>query len=233
VSPAVAWAPAPSAPTLPPGEVHVWRVDLDVSPTRLATLAATLSPAEHERAARIRFDRLRDRWLAARGTLRAILGGYLQRAPAGLELMIGVHGKPFLCDGDGPAPLRFNLAHADDVALVAVAWRREVGVDIEREIPERADLDVARRSFAPDEARALEEMPVSLRCRAFFALWTAREAYAKAIGRGLEAMRETPPADWTVRQLALGPAYAGAVAVACGAEAVRCWRWQEPAATLR
>jgi len=62
----------------------------------------------------------------------------------------------------------------------------------------------------------------------FFALWTAREAYAKAIGRGLDAMRDTPPAGWTVRQLALGPGYAGAVAVEHGAEAVRCWHWGEP-----
>lgn len=81
--------------------------------------------------------------------------------------------------------------------------------------------------------RALEEMQAPLRCRAFFALWTAREAYAKAIGRGLEAMRETPPLGWTVRQLALGPEYAGAVAVERGAEAVRCWHWQEPLATPR
>lgn len=233
MSPAVAWAAARSAPTLPPGEVHVWRVDLDVPGPRLAALAATLSSGERERAAQFRFERHRDRWIAARGTLRAILAGYLQRAPATFELMADVHGKPFLRDGDRPAPLRFNLAHADGVALAAVAWRREVGVDIEREAPERADLDVARRMFAPDEALALEGMPPQLRCRAFFAVWTAREAYAKAIGRGLDAMRDTPPPGWTVRQLALGPAYAGAVAVERGAEAVRCWHWQEVTSSTR
>jgi 4'-phosphopantetheinyl transferase len=226
VSPAVAWAAAPLAPTLPPGEVHVWRIDLDVPPRQLSVLSATLSPGEHERANRFRFERHRDRWVTARGTLRAILGGYLGRAPGTLELMTDVYGKPFLRDGDRPAALRFNLAHADGVALLAIAWRREVGVDVEREAVERADLAVARRMFAPDEALALEGMPAPLRCRAFFALWTAREAYAKAIGRGLEAMRETPPAGWTVRQLPLGPAYAGAVAVERGAEAVRCWHWQ-------
>jgi len=228
VSPAVAWAPAPSALTLPPGEVHVWRVDLDVPPTRLAALAATLSAEERTRALRFRLERHRDRWVAARGTLRAILADYLRRAPASLEVGADVNGKPFLQNGDGPAPLRFNLAHADGVALVAVAWRREVGVDIEPEAPDRADLEVARRLFAPDEAIALAGMPALLRCRAFFALWTAREAYAKAIGRGLEAMRDAPPAGWTVRQLALGSGYAAAVAVERGAEAVRCWRWQEP-----
>ena len=113
------------------------------------------------------------------------------------------------------------------------SWRREVGVDIEREAPERADLDVARRMFTPDEALALEGMPPALRCRAFFALWTAREAYTKAIGRGLQAMGDTPPAGWTVRQLALGPAYAGAVAVERGAEAVRCWHWRAVTSSTR
>ena len=231
MSPAVAWAPAPSAPTLPPGEVHVWRVDLDVPTARLDALAATLSTDERDRALRFRFERHRARWVAARGTLRAILAGYLRRAPASLDLATDANGKPFLRDGEDPVPLRFSLAHADGVALVAVAWRREVGVDIEREAADRADLDVARRMFAHDEALALAGMPAPLRCRAFFALWTAREAYAKAIGRGLEAMRDTPPAGWTMRQLALGPGYAGAVAVERGAEAVRCWHWQEPSAT--
>jgi 4'-phosphopantetheinyl transferase len=228
VSPAVAWAPAPSAPTLPPGEVHVWRVDLDVPPPRLAALAATLSADERARAMRFRFERHRDRWVTAHGALRAILGAYLRRAPLSLDLAADANGKPFLQDDDGRAPLRFNLAHADDVALVAVGWRREVGVDIEREAPDRADLDVARRLFSADEAVALAGMPAPLRCRAFFALWTAREAYAKAIGRGLDAMRDTPPAGWTVRHLAPGPGYAAAVAAERGAEAVRCWRWQEP-----
>ena len=233
MSPAVAWAAAPTAPTLPPGEVHVWRVDLDVPAAGLAALSTTLSSGEKERAARFRLERHRDRWIAARGTLRAILAGYLQRAPATFELMADVQGKPFLRDGDRPAALRFNLAHADGVALVAVAWRREVGVDIERETPERADLAVARRMFAPDEALALEGMPPQLQCRAFFAVWTAREAYAKAIGRGLDAMSETPPAGFTVRQLNMGPAYAGAVAVERGAEAVRCWHWRAVTSSTR
>ena len=226
MNPAPAWAPAPAAPTLPPGEVHVWRVDLDAAPPRLAALAATLSAAERGRALRLRFDAHRDRWVAARGALRAILATYLRRAPGSLELAADANGKPFLRNGDGPAPLRFNLAHADGVALVAVGWHREIGVDIEREAPDRADLEVARRLFAADEAVALAGMPVPLRCRAFFALWTAREAYAKAIGRGLEAMSDTPPTGWTVRHLEVGPGYAAALAVERGAEAVRCWHWQ-------
>ena len=228
MSPAAAWAPAPPAPTLPPGEVHVWRVELDVPSERRAALTPTLSVDEMARAHRFRYERHRDRWIVARAAVRAILASYVQRPPQSLDLAADANGKPFLRDADGVASLRFNLAHADGVALVAVAWRREVGIDVEREAPERADLAVARRMFAPGEAMALASMPPLLRCRAFFALWTAREAYAKAIGLGLAAMRDMPRAGWSVRQLALGPGYAGAVAVEHGAEAVRCWQWHEP-----
>jgi 4'-phosphopantetheinyl transferase len=222
---AAAWAPAPATPRLPSGEVHVWRVELDVPPPRLGALAATLDAAERARALRFRFDRHRDRWIVARGALRAILAAYLRRAPADLRLDTGAFGKPCLAEDAGTAPLRFNLAHGDALALVAVGWRREVGVDVERENPDGADLAVARRVFTADEAVALGAMPPALRCRAFFALWTAREAYAKAIARGLDAMSDTPPAGWTVRHLAMGPGYAAAVAVERGVEAVRCWRW--------
>ena len=231
MSPAVAWAVAPSAPRLPAGEVHVWRIDLDVSPPRRVALGATLAAGEHARAHRLRFELHRARWIVARGMLRAILADYLRCAPASLALAADVNGKPYLSEGDARSPLRFNLAHSDGVALLAVGWEREVGIDIEREAPERVDLAVAQQIFAHDEAQALAGMPAPLRCRAFFALWTAREAYAKAVGRGLSAIRETPPAGWTVRQLALGPGYAGAVAVERGAEAVRCWHWQDAAAT--
>jgi len=169
--------------------------------------------------------------VAARGTLRAILAAYLRRAPGSLNLAADANGKPFLQNGDGPAPLRFNLAHADDVALVAVGWHREVGVDIEREAPEpgrprgRAPALCRRRSRGRSPT-----MPMPLRCRAFFALWTAREAYAKAVsGAGLEAMPDTPP----TRLDGAPPGSSGRVtrrrvAVERGAEAVRCWRWQEP-----
>ena len=226
----VGWASAPPEPTLPPDEVHVWRIDLDVPSAHRAALLTTLATDERKRAQRFVFERQRARWVAARGTLRVILAAYLRRPPHSLVLASDPNGKPFLRDGDRPSPLRFNLAHSDGVALLAATWHREVGIDIEREAPERVDLAVAERMFAPDEALALAGMPAALRCRAFFALWTAREAYAKAIGRGLEAMGDAPTAGWTVRQLALGPEYAGAIALERGAEAVRCWHWQQPAA---
>jgi 4'-phosphopantetheinyl transferase len=223
---AVAWPAPPPLPVLEPHDVHVWRTRLDVPPAALAELASTLRPAEHTRVARFRFPRDRDRCIAARGLLRMILGRYLRREPARLRLATAPHGKPHLAAVAGVAPLRFNVAHADDLALVAVAWRREVGVDVERERADRADPAIARRLFPPDDVQALETLPPARRQRAFFALWTVREAYAKATGLGLADERASaPPTPWTVRALPIDPGYAAALAVERGPVRVRCWEW--------
>jgi phosphopantetheinyl transferase len=52
--------------------------------------------------------------------------------PDRLTFTAGPHGKPSLTDRAGPVEsVRFNLAHSDDSALIAVARDREVGVDVE------------------------------------------------------------------------------------------------------
>jgi 4'-phosphopantetheinyl transferase len=229
---AAPWPAPPATLGLSPDEVHVWRVTLDLPPAALAALAQTLSSDEQVRAARFRFARDRARAIAARGQLRAVLGRYLHRAPRRLRFATGPHGKPHLAVPTGRAALRFNLAHAEDLGLVAVAWRREVGVDVERERGDRVDLDVARRMFVPEDADALEVLPPGARQRAFFALWTLREAYAKGTGLGLsDAAAEAPPASWTVRQLPIDAGFAAAVAVEGRGVRVRCWD-APPAAAL-
>jgi 4'-phosphopantetheinyl transferase len=210
--------------------VHVWRVPLDVPAGTLATLAALLGGDELVRAARFRLPRDRQRYLVAHGALRSILARYLRRGPARLRFGVGPHGKPHLRAGAGTAPLRFNLAHADDLALVAVAWRREVGVDVEREHAARVDLDVAHRMFDAADAAALGRLAPAPRARAFFALWTAREAWAKATGVGLAEGDGTVPAGWSVRALPVDPGYAAALVVAAGPATVRCWQWTADAA---
>ena len=67
---------------------RLWRVDLEQAPDRLAGLAATLSAPERARAARYRRPRDRDRFVASRGALRAILGGLLAVPPAAVPLAV-------------------------------------------------------------------------------------------------------------------------------------------------
>ncbi len=81
--------------------------------------------------------------------------------------------------------LTFNVSHSRDHALFALARGREVGVDLES-IRERNSDGVADRFFTPDESAALRALDdESERRRAFFSLWSAKEAFIKATGLGL------------------------------------------------
>jgi 4'-phosphopantetheinyl transferase len=168
-----------------PGEVVAVFADLAVAPDRLRRLTAGFTPRERQRAGSFATDEWRDRWSAARGTLREVLGSALGIAPEAVGLRYRPHGKPELDPACAPlaAELRFNLSHSGERALIALA-RVEVGADVERLKPRRTD-DIARRFFAPGEQQRLFALPPAERTQAFFRLWTCKEAFLKVTGEGL------------------------------------------------
>jgi phosphopantetheine--protein transferase-like protein len=117
------------------------------------------------------------------------VAGYVGAAPESLEFTAGDHGKPALADSSpGRASgVEFNLSHSDDLALVAVARGRAVGVDVERWSPETEHLELAERFFSPAERDALRALAGSREqvIAGFFAAWSRKEAYLKATGTGL------------------------------------------------
>ena len=166
--------------------VEVWWAELDVTPARLEMLRATLPALERREGERQRCDP--QRLIAARGLVREILGQRLGVDPAQLELGRTAAGKPYLVDPT--TTLAFNVSHAAEWLVVAVAPGGAVGVDVERL---RADIDctrVARHMFSMHEIASLEALPPGERRRAFFSCWARKEACLKAIGTGLSIAPE-------------------------------------------
>jgi 4'-phosphopantetheinyl transferase len=213
----------PPIPAIPPGHIHAWFVSLDCNAHGERDWRALLSPEERERAAQFRFDRDRDRYIAAHGILRLILNSYLLQLPS---LIYGANGKPALACGS----LHFNLSHAEDRAVIAVSATAELGVDLERVRVESDADSIAEICFSPSERRALSLLPQSLQAEAFFKCWTRKEALVKALGDGLSypltafsvSLNEPPrilelagdehaAAQWSVRHLAPEPGYVGAI----------------------
>src|SRR4051812_30916713 len=91
----IQWPSPPIDLLLGPKEVHIWAASLEAPASTLAHFAATLRPDERERAARFHFERHRNRFIAGRGLLRAILSRYLRVEPATLDFSYGSNGKPF------------------------------------------------------------------------------------------------------------------------------------------
>jgi 4'-phosphopantetheinyl transferase len=234
-------------------EVHVWRATLSQPPSLVRSLEQSLDDEERARAVRFHFDRDRVRYVVARATLRAILGHYLTTDPRALRFRYRAHGKPYLSPAHGAQQLSFNVAHAHELALIAVTRAREIGIDIERTSREREVEQIAQRFFSANEFGALGALPSEERQRAFFACWTRKEACVKASGLGLSlALNQfdvpvTPLAHavfvsacgldqqstgWWLYDLHPAHDSAAALAVADRPVSVRCWEW-EPATMAR
>ncbi|HST27945.1 MAG TPA: 4'-phosphopantetheinyl transferase superfamily protein [Rudaea sp.] len=155
--------------------------------------------------------------------VRSLLAAYLDQPSASVRIERGEHGKPRVA----AAQLEFNLSHAGGALLLGVSRRIVLGVDLESTRRKtRPAVELARRFFAPAEARALEALPESLRQAAFLRLWCAKEAALKAHGRGigfgleriefaLDAAGGVAPAagnPWRTVALAPSPEHVGALA---------------------
>lgn len=221
---------------LPTHEVHIWCASLDVSPETSARLYATLSTDERSRSARFRFQRDRQRFVAAHGVLRELLGRYLESLPDRISYAYNAFGKPELSpEFDGG--LKFNLSHSAGLVLIAIALDADVGVDLEYLRAQSDYADIARYFFSAAEADQLSALPDPLYADAFLACWTKKEAYLKACGNGLAVPLEgfsvplttdpaQSPADldaasndsvparpWSLYTLQPAPGYIGALAI--------------------
>ena len=119
------------------------------------------------------------------GAQLACAGWLLQRVleEAGVPVKAQVfektpQGKPILRD---IPQVHFSLSHGGDWVLCAVS-DCPVGVDVE--LP-RCTMEVARRFFCPEEVSVLETLEEEAQKDALCRMWTAKEAFLKALGGGL------------------------------------------------
>ena len=171
--------------------VQVWTVHLDsLSPRQLEELSGVLDPAEQTRAARFHFEHDRRHYLASRGLLRQVLGTALDKPASTLAFEYGAQGKPALAaEFMQERILRFNLSHSTGWAMFALAWDRELGVDLESGARLERDAHglsgLAGRVLSARELSIWEALPEAEREAAFLRAWTRKEACAKATGKGL------------------------------------------------
>ena len=178
---------ADPASTLLSQEVHVWLAkpaNCHV-PELIATYLSWLDAEERSRYKRFRFPKHRHEYLVAHALLRSSLSKYGNYSPKDWRFARNAYGRPEIQPGCGQPSLRFNLSHTEGLVACAITRSAAVGIDVEC-ITRSGDLQaIAAVSFAPDELTALNQFSKEGWCQHFFRLWTLKEAYAKAQGKGL------------------------------------------------
>ncbi|MSU51938.1 MAG: 4'-phosphopantetheinyl transferase superfamily protein [Opitutaceae bacterium] len=219
---------------------------LRCSEEQLAAKHSLLTSHERARAARFRRDADRAAYIIMRATLRERLAGWLGVTAMEVPLTEAAQGKPVLAMRE--PRWEFNVSHSGEAGLIAFAWDRAVGVDVEAHRANFDSPELGRSYFSSGECAALGRAPASERLRWFFTLWTRKEAFLKATGRGLsfplDQFSVTAPPDepprlieiegetdseryWRLWNIDVGPGFSATLAAAVSGDeviAVRGWK---------
>ena len=147
-----------------------------------AELSALLSPDEVARAERFLNPQHGRNYRCMRGLLRKLLAAYLDMTPQAIHFEYAEHGKPSLSH---QTELQFNMSHSRDMAAYAFCLQHDVGVDIEYMRAQKNLDGMIGHVGSPQEQTELQQLDTAARLQAFYRLWTRKEAFIKAVGRGL------------------------------------------------
>ena len=240
------WPASPADLKLKSGEIHVWSAKLETKEDQIHQFSGLLSQDELERSKRYYFKEDRNHFIAGRGILRIMLGGYLNIEPADVCFTYSTYGKPSVSEEQNASRLFFNLSHSYGFGLYAFSYCGEIGIDIERIRPDHYTETIASEILSQKEIAALSTLPSEQQEKSFFACWARKEAFLKACGRGLSlapqkievSMTAGGPSAllsiegdcskaslWSLRDLDAGQGYAAALAVRRHECKVKCLRW--------
>jgi 4'-phosphopantetheinyl transferase len=166
-------------------EVYAVKIDQIIDSAGFGRFMACVGP---EKQARIqRFYRMEDQQRALIGDIliRYLLCNKLLLANKELIFAKTEFGKPFLVNDN---KIHFNISHSGDWVLSAV-HNLPVGVDIEKIQP--IDYQIAARFFSKSEYLNLMNKEGRDKLEYFYEIWTLKESYIKAVGKGLNIPLES------------------------------------------
>ena len=226
------WKPGAGRPTLSADEIRAWLIELDAGLYGEAEIEGVepgpelevLDAEEKARAARFVRARDRRRFARCRAALREILGGLLGEQPESLRFRAAARGKPELDPADTPggrSPVRFNVSHSSDLALIAVCRDRELGVDLEHIRPMGEAARIVESFFSVAEQAEFAAIAGPSQSAAFIRGWTRKEAILKGLGVGIAGLADRYETGFGTGEVGAqfapcGPVFPGGAVAALG-----------------
>lgn len=160
-------------------KLYAINISKGIEPKTFAKLLQYVSKEKQERIKKI---------ISNKDALRSLIGDILIRyiicrkfsiLNENIVFEVNEYGKPSLKNFKD---FYFNISHAGDW-VVCVVGESDVGVDVE--LVKDIELNIANSFFSTEEYQDLMLQPEEERVDYFYELWTLKESYIKAVGKGL------------------------------------------------
>lgn len=238
----LAWTSTPAKLNLSPQHIEVWLCRFLDWYKDIGVLHAFLSDDERQRAERFKVEQKRQQYIITRGCLRQCLSNLTGIAPKDCIFDYLKHGKPVWNKQQQYPDLSFNVSHTHSLALIAISRQHSLGIDIEKIQNLKDPQPLVTRYFSPSEQIAFNRLPVADKARAFCAIWTRKEAFIKATGKGILygldnfdvsvdpdiqvtqiKLQKSQSIIWSAYDLPVNEGYTACLVSNANNIAIRCW----------
>lgn len=143
-------------------------------------LAELLNSVEMKRVKRFYKEIDKDRFIIYRSILKLVLGAYTKSSIKNIHLDYDFNKKPYLASHPW---LHFNISHSEDFAAIAIS-RKKVGLDIEYMSKDFNFTSMLPDVFNDNETELIQN--AIDKKNTFYTFWTRKEAFVKALGKGID-----------------------------------------------
>ncbi|HSD64457.1 MAG TPA: 4'-phosphopantetheinyl transferase superfamily protein [Ignavibacteriaceae bacterium] len=170
--------------TINQNEVHVWNYPLNIVDTDVEYFYGLLTDEEKKGIDKIRLQGVRDGRVISKVIVKDIISKYLGVNSDQIKYSYNRFGKPVLPEDINFPGLNFNISHSESLGIIALVKQKQIGVDLER-IIDLADLDdIIKLCFSKNEQGFFKDLEGLEKTKLFYKVWTGKEAFIKAIGKG-------------------------------------------------
>ncbi|PXV95735.1 4'-phosphopantetheinyl transferase [Lachnotalea glycerini] len=138
--------------------------------------------ASEERRTKIdkyRFEEDKVRSLMAEIVLRYALCWHYKLSKKDVTFQYNEYGKPYLAKYQD---IYFNISHSGEWVVCGIG---DIPLGVDVEMVAHGNIDLAKRFFTNQEYSYIMQQPLNNQPYAFCSLWTLKESYIKAVGKGL------------------------------------------------
>lgn len=160
--------------------MYIGKIPEKIEPELLQELLCHVAVKKKQKIARLIKQDDVYRTLLADILVRSIICRKLKLKNSEIDFSNNLYGKPYLCNAIN---FHFNVSHSGEWIACAVD-KKQIGVDIEKIAPIDS-ISISESFFSNEEYNALLIKNGNERLTYFYELWTMKESYIKAVGKGL------------------------------------------------